>query len=552
MLRYLASEATGMSEEDMRRGRGSLVVAMMVCVALAATSCTGSSVRAKSTPSAGLSTLSSGQLQRKFQEDIDAIRRHDRGLRMVLAHARDNLELFERPQAGEAVDLTAAQREELREIWRGVLDYMRALDGIKHSWGQYRDFSLRTHGDQHRRAFLVGYLAWLVQYHHGLDFMALSVPNEALEVILDEEAPAHQIPAGSFARLKFNVIHASAVARLHSSRKYRQMLGQPLACPPSLDERCRWAHERIENYHALSEQHLARRGVKEFAHNSLDIVKDGGFQAWFPVQARVAEWMGDTKVRRLDDHLIQPAQIQAMIDRLQPGDIIVARHNWYLSNVGLPGFWPHAELYLGSHEELAAYFDAPEIHAWFQQEHGVRGGLVGYLEQTYPQHWQAYLTTGEDGQPRRVIEAISEGVTFSSLEKAAAVDYAAALRPRVSRLARARAVARSFSYVSRPYDYNFDFLTDETLVCTELVYKSWRPAGEPEGLELALLNVMGRTTLPANEIVRQYDLAHGTEEQALEFVFFLDGREKQGDAVARDEATFRESWRRPKWDVLQQ
>ncbi len=36
---------------------------------------------------------------------------------------------------------------------------------------------------------------------------------------------------------------------------------------------------------------------------------------------------------------------------MEPGDIIVARQNWYLSNIGLPGFWPHAELYVGTPEE---------------------------------------------------------------------------------------------------------------------------------------------------------------------------------------------------------
>ena len=39
---------------------------------------------------------------------------------------------------------------------------------------------------------------------------------------------------------------------------------------------------------------------------------------------------------------------------MQPGDVIISRKNWYLSNIGLPGFWPHAAFYLGEADELEA------------------------------------------------------------------------------------------------------------------------------------------------------------------------------------------------------
>ena len=51
--------------------------------------------------------------------------------------------------------------------------------------------------------------------------------------------------------------------------------------------------------------------------------------------------------------LISPEQLDDLRTKLRPGDILIERRNWYISNSLLPGFWPHAALYLGSHKDLA-------------------------------------------------------------------------------------------------------------------------------------------------------------------------------------------------------
>jgi hypothetical protein len=33
---------------------------------------------------------------------------------------------------------------------------------------------------------------------------------------------------------------------------------------------------------------------------------------------------------------------------MSPGCILLVRRQWYLSNIGIPGFWPHAVLYVGT------------------------------------------------------------------------------------------------------------------------------------------------------------------------------------------------------------
>ncbi|MCZ6817519.1 MAG: protein tyrosine phosphatase, partial [Planctomycetota bacterium] len=66
---------------------------------------------------------------------------------------------------------------------------------------------------------------------------------------------------------------------------------------------------------------------------------------------------------------------------------------------------------------------------------------------------------------------------------------------------------------------------------------------------LPLRKIMGRQTLPANDLVRQYAEAYGDPSAQFDFVYFLDGREKDGKAIVSDEAAFRESQRRTKWDI---
>jgi hypothetical protein len=118
-------------------------------------------------------------------------------------------------------------------------------------------------------------------------------------------------------------------------------------------------------------------------------------------------------------------------------------------------------------------------------------------------------------------------------------------------LEKAKAIERAFSYCGRPYDFDFDFYTDSSLVCSELVFKSYEPRADVEGVTLGLEKVVGRMTLGPNSIVRTFDQQLGTPQEQLSFVWFLDGRETAHTAAFADVDAFRASWRRPKWDIVQ-
>ncbi len=292
----------------------------------------------------------------------------------------------------------------------------------------------------------------------------------------------------------------------------------------------------------------AGEGPKLTVKNGMLLLKKGANRAWFPVQKGVSQWMGKTKVHRKDTFLITEEQIKSFEPLLLPGDILLERREWYMTNIGIPGFWTHVALYIGSAQQRATFFDDPQVIDWVKKKRAP--DFEALLKKTYPQTYDLCMALTPDGRLPRVIEALADGVVFTSLEHSAACDSLAVLRPRLTKKEKAIAVLQAMQYSQRPYDYDFDFLTDSRLVCTELVYKAFEPGTETTGLTLPLENLMGHWIMPANAFARQFDEHFGSARQQMELVLFLDGDEREGKARTGTRALFRRSWTRPKWHIL--
>jgi hypothetical protein len=280
-------------------------------------------------------------------------------------------------------------------------------------------------------------------------------------------------------------------------------------------------------------------------------VKNAGFSAWMPVQQGVSEWMGDTKVWRKETSLISQKQIREVLPQLEPGDMLFERREWYVSNVGLPGFWAHAAFFIGTPEERRKFFSGDEeLCQWLREQDAADCDFEKLLMAKCPEAYALGIKPQEAGHVPRVLEAISEGVSFTTIEHSAGCDSLAVLRPRLSKKEKARAVLKAFQYSGRPYDFNFDFLTDASLVCSELLYKCYEPSNEFKGLTFPLQDMLGRKVTPPNEMVRQFDSQFGSPAQQSDFVLFYDGKERDRTAVAASVDEFKKSWTRPKWHVL--
>ncbi|HEX8705893.1 MAG TPA: YiiX/YebB-like N1pC/P60 family cysteine hydrolase [Myxococcaceae bacterium] len=484
------------------------------------------------------------------QQDLVALQRYANGMRGLQDQIRKNLSLYNQKQK---IPYTPEQKQTLLTTWAAFFDYFASTETIRQRYWDFVKVPGVTQPVKHGWGFLLTHGALTTLLAHGLTYAELTNGREQLEVLLDEPSPQYGIPAGAFAQFKEKVIHVSTATQLMTGNTYleqaRPLLNQSGALSFKLTP---WLLQESKANFKVARGKLIKRGPSFFTVAAKDLVVDGAQRAIFPVQKGVAEWMGDTRVKRIGQPLISREQTLKLLEKMEPGDIIVARQNWYLSNIGLPGFWPHAELYVSTPEQLDAYFAGDEeVKAWLATQPGQPKTLGEYLGRLHPAKWAKYRGTDEHGDPLRIIESISEGVSFTGTEHGMRVDYLGVMRPRLSKKEKAQAIVRAFTYQGRPYDFNFDFFSDSTLVCTELVYKSYQPSKDMKGLKVDLVDVAGRRTLPANELVKLFDQEYDKPDRQLDFVAFLDGREDKKRAIEEDVLTFRQTYQRMKWDIAQ-
>ena len=164
--------------------------------------------------------------------------------------------------------------------------------------------------------------------------------------------------------------------------------------------------------------------------------------------------------------------LQTVADTMQPGDVLITRHDDAMSNLFLPGFWPHAAFIIGTSAQ--------------------RAGLGVQMDEKQSARCQ---------DPVCILESKKDGVRFRSLADTLSVDAFMLLRPNTKEKDQNRiAVENALTHEGKLYDFEFDFSRSDKVVCTELVY---RALDGLEGIHFDLIRKAGRFTLPAEELLRQ-------------------------------------------------
>jgi hypothetical protein len=190
-----------------------------------------------------------------------------------------------------------------------------------------------------------------------------------------------------------------------------------------------------------------------------------------------------------------PRSIRGGVVRLlRPGDVLVVRKEFAVTNYFLPGHWPHAALYLGRASDLAASPAAGERHL---------GSRLAQLSAATPR--TAVLSPdldncwADDREHPCVLEAMKDGVRIRSINSPLSSDSVVILRPLLDEKQVAAALAQALQHEGKPYDFDFDFCASHRLVCTEVVYRAYEGVG---GVQFDLRRHAGRFALSAGDLLR--------------------------------------------------
>ena len=279
--------------------------------------------------------------------------------------------------------------------------------------------------------------------------------------------------------------------------------------------------------------------VEVLYNNVLDFEK----RLFYPVKNMVVLAFGRVRLSDRKWGLITKQQTDTIAAQLRVGDLLIERKNWVFSNIALPGFWGHSAIYVGTPELLAKWAEDDAIKGYYQSR-GYRG-FVDFLKTNYAQAFLEYSLV-VDSKKMAILEALAAGVRFFSADGSIGIsDGVAAFRPKISKLDIAKALEIAFSFYGRGYDSDFDFVCDERLICTELLYKSFQSDKSKAGVDFELSHISGRTTLSANEIVKQF--AKDSINHQVDFVLFYDGIDKKRISVKKSEEFFKTTPLRPNW-----
>jgi uncharacterized protein YycO len=166
------------------------------------------------------------------------------------------------------------------------------------------------------------------------------------------------------------------------------------------------------------------------------------------IKFRTSQTVGNTMglVRWRDGKLKHDeAMLKTLQAQLQPGDILLEKTPFTLTDKSIPGHFGHAAIYTGTAEQLRD---------------------LGAATLPLVQKNLAKIEAGHV-----VVEALRNGVQLDTLQAFMNIDDVAILRPQyLSAEARLDAVNLALGNLGKQYDFNFDVNTTETIVCSELVY----------------------------------------------------------------------------------
>ena len=390
---------------------------------------------------------------------------------------RAALKLLETPNASQRGYFTPEEDEEIRHLLVSYWQSRNAVIEVVRTSYFGRDGSAT-----HRPAeFLVAWAGALILIDAARFLRDHIHDRSYVRKKLNESEPHFGIPMGTYDRIQESLTRPLHVWHLYHAARYFEDHRDELEGFSQSHDPLQSLWPVIDAYQdrvnvSLSDYTLARTRVR--ARQFVTTVRrDLLYRAMYGLQKAVLRSLPGLAISFTHEPALPGPIKQQLQTRLRPGDVLVTRKEYALTNYFLPGFWPHAALYLGEPDELLT---------------------LGIAEHKNVQpRWQRLLEC-DASQTGRVLEALKDGVWIRSVACPFRSDAIVVIRPLLDETRIAQAISRGLFHDGKPYDFDFDFTRSDRLVCTEVVYRSYNGVG---GMQFKLSRRAGRMTLAAEDLL---------------------------------------------------
>lgn len=231
-----------------------------------------------------------------------------------------------------------------------------------------------------------------------------------------------------------------------------------------------------------SKLNYLKRTVQFFRHSWRRRAASAKQKSFFSLMETLGRGVSELSIH--ENKQVGDAVRQQAAALLRPGDVLVTRHRYALTNLFLPGTWPHTALYIGTPEQRqqAGITITPEMQTFWGDQHCT-------------------------------FEALKDGVHIRTLAETLAVDYFMVLRPQLSQDGINSGIERVLAHRGKRYNFDFDFFRSDRLVCTEVIYRAFDGL---ENMHFPLIERAGRKTLAAEDFI---DLALDHNLFSIEALF---------------------------------
>jgi hypothetical protein len=399
-------------------------------------------------------------------------------------------ERHERRSATDRGYFTPAEDEEGRHFLVSYWQARNALFELITSFRQDPDLpnGLRP------AAFLVGYGAAVLLVDAARFLREAFDGNRVVRAKLNEPEPSFGIPAGVYDTVQASLTSPRHAWHLYHALEFLDRNADDLrnlatTGPMSALLAPVWqvVERRGDRIRVPAGRYARARVRVRLRQAATRVGRDGVGLALYGIVKLASSLAADRYLRPGHRPAIPAAICQSLAGVLRPGDVLVVRKEHALTNYFLPGYWPHAALYLGHGEALA--------RLGIDRQENVQPRMHGLL-------------ACDTAEPRRVLEAMKDGVLVRSIESPLRSDSLVVLRPRLAPDDIAAALARGLFHEGKPYDFDFDFTRSDRLVCTEVVYRSYDGIG---GISFQLKRRAGRMTLAAEDLLAMARAREGFE-----------------------------------------